>query len=84
MTGRGKSTMLGALRALFGAAFVADVPAGGGRRRQVGDADPQFIADCLRLFDFGLDTRDIALQLRERECVVAYCVSLGRDRRLEG
>lgn len=49
-----------------------------------GVTDLAFMARCLTYFDRGLDSADIARLTFERECVVAWCIAVARERRLEG
>jgi hypothetical protein len=50
-------------------------------RAAIGAVRPELIGDCLRLFDRGLDSRQIAILLFERECVVAWAIGIGREQR---
>lgn len=59
-------------------------PIGGGARARLGDVtEPgqKFIATCLMHFDRGLNTAEIAAAIFEREYVVAWAVSQGREQR---
>jgi hypothetical protein len=45
------------------------------------DDNSEFIAECLRLWDQGCDTKDIATTLFQPESIVETAVRLGRERR---
>lgn len=60
-------------------------PIGGPRRWQMDrreiDENTEFIAECLRLWDEGRDTKDIATLLFQPEYIIEATVRLGRERR---
>lgn len=45
------------------------------------DENAEFIAECVRLWDQGCDTKDIATALFQPEYIVESAVRLGRERR---
>lgn len=51
-------------------------------RRELADpADEAFVARVMWFWRRGYDTRAIALELMQRECVIALAVRLGREGR---
>lgn len=57
-------------------------PLRGWRMRQYEiDDNSEFIAECLRLWETGLDTKDISAALFQPESIVESAVRLGRERR---
>lgn len=46
-------------------------------------AHPTFMQAVMELWDRKLDTAAIAAALWERECVIAFCVRIGREQRRE-
>ncbi len=49
-------------------------------RQEIGD-NAEFIAECVRLWDEGKDTKDISLAVMQPEHVVETATRLGRERR---
>ena len=45
------------------------------------DANIEFVAECLRLWDEGKDTKDISVLVMQPEHIVESAVRLGRERR---
>jgi hypothetical protein len=50
------------------------------RRHEI-EENPEFVAECLRLWDAGNDTKDIATLLLQPEHIIEATVRLGRERR---